>query len=170
MILTASAIDLHRQKSDIVIEPYNSEFLGTVSYKFHTGSEIAMVNTYELDSRAEGNLTHINIPENGMTIQPGNVYLLSTTEVMGSTVFAQQIFGLRSTGSLGLFINVSANLGHVGCITRWTLELIATKPVRIYPGQAIGQIIFWSVVGDWNPYRGEYCYMTVPLPSHLWRE
>ena len=57
---------------------------------------------------------------------------------------------------MGLFLQVSANLGHVGSDHCWTLELVAAYPIRIYPKMRIGQISFWENKGDANEYNGYY--------------
>jgi dCTP deaminase len=89
---------------------------------------------------------------------------------MGSFEFAQQIFGLISIGALGLFIHVSADLGNVGCITQWTLEITTDRPVKIYPEQFIGQIVFWKLLGERKQYQGIFHQMPQSLPSKHWKE
>jgi dCTP deaminase len=169
MILTAEAISRHRTSGEIVIEPFDAKQLGTVSYRFKAGKRIARICA-ELDTRVESVLDDQEIPSAGFLLEPGSVYLVETHEVLGSTTFAQLIFGGRSTGSAGLFIDVSANLGHVGCVTKWTLELVPVRKILLFPGQLLGQITFWRLAGEFAPYRGSYHRMVRPLPSKLWME
>lgn len=169
MILTSRAIAAHRESGEIVIEPFDARLLGTVSYEFHAGSEIARVSG-PLDARIRTDPDFEEVPESGYLLEPRHFYLLSTHELLGSTTFAQRIFGTRAIGSSGLFIDVSADLGHVGCITHWTLELVPTLPILLFPGQRIGQITFWTTAGTDSPYSGYYQAMERPLPSQLWKE
>jgi len=169
MILTAPEIEFYVKRGEIIIEPFDRNLLGTVSYHFRAGKEIGILDT-PLDDRIRTDPTYETISSSGFVLLPGRVYLLSTLEVMGSTIFAQQIFGTLTTGNKGLFIDVSANLGHVGSVTRWTLELVATYPIKIHSGQRIGQIIFWGLQGGYWSYDGSYQDMTRPLPSQIWKE
>lgn len=169
MILTSRAIQMHRDAGEIVLEPFDPQLLGTVSYEFHAGDEIARVDG-PLCSRQKTELTYEPVPDSGYLLEPNRLYLLSTLELMGSSVFAQRIFGTRGTGSCGLFIDVSADLGHVGCITRWTLELVSVVPMLLFPRQRIGQITFWTLSGVSAPYQGPYNAMNRPLPSKSWMD
>lgn len=56
------------------------------------------------------------------------------------------LIGRSSTGRLGLFLQVSADLGHTGAEHKWTLELVAAKPIKIYPNMIIGQISFGKIM------------------------
>ncbi|HAN49483.1 MAG TPA: hypothetical protein DCQ08_00290 [Amoebophilaceae bacterium] len=58
---------------------------------------------------------------------------MPSTEKLGATHFAQMIFGLKQTAALGIYLDISANLGHVGAVTHWTLEITVVQPVIIYP-------------------------------------
>jgi dCTP deaminase len=60
-------------------------------------------------------------------------------------------------GRLGLFLNMTADLGHIGTKSNWTLELTAVQPLRIYPGMVIGQVSFWRTDDSTRArYRGRY--------------
>jgi dCTP deaminase len=169
MILTREAINKYRTSGEIIIEPFDPEQLGTVSYRFRAGNIIARICT-ELDTKEESVLDYQAIPSTGYLLEPGSFYLIPTHELLGSTVFAQLIFGGRSTGSAGLFIDVSASLGHVGCVTHWTLELVPVRKLLLFPGQLLGQITFWRLAGEYAPYRGPYHQKVLPLPSIQWME
>lgn len=80
------------------------------------------------------------------------------------------IFGLKKTAELGIYLDISANLGHVGAVTNWTLELTVVQPVMIYPRLPIGQIIFWDLYGKYDRYRGNYNQHVLPARSLLWLE
>ena len=169
MILTAKEIHKNVQSKRIILEPYSSLALGTISYKFRIGRQISPIHA-ELDSRKSFALAYEEIPTNGYLLKPGLLYLAQTEEIMGSYDFAQQIFGIAPLGNIGVFIHISADLGHVGCVTQWTLEITTDYPVRIYPGQPIGQIIFWALEGEQTQYQGDYHQMHKSLPSKHWKE
>jgi dCTP deaminase len=169
MILTADMITHHRQLGDIVIEPFDQRRLGTVSYHFSLSNVYAPIDGNQ-DSKRQQSVDYLVIPEEGIVLEPDKIYLFSTEELLGSREFAMQIFATKSVGSMGLFIDVSANLGHMGTLCRWTLEMVATNRVRVFPGQIIGQIIFWQTQGPKTHYDGKYQLMKEPLPSMGWKE
>lgn len=169
MILTASKILKEVQFGKIKISPFDEKNLGTISYKFKIGNKICPIRDF-LDSKNQSNLVFEDIPRDGYLLEPGTLYLAQTQEIMGSCEYAQQIFGLRDIGSAGIFIHVSADLGHSGAITQWTLEITSDHRVKIFPFQFFGQIVFWQLYGERTVYQGDYNNMTKALPSKAWKE
>lgn len=80
------------------------------------------------------------------------------------------LIGRSSTGRLGLFLQVSADLGHTGSVHKWTLELVTAKPFRVYPGMITGQISFWLNYGDASLYEGGYSAYSCPQISKMEKE
>ena len=85
---------------------------------------------------------------NGYVLKPHKLYLGNTIETIGSDKYVTQLIGRSSIGRLGLFLQVTAPLGHVGSRHKWTLELKCVQPLRVYPGMKIGQVTFWVMDGD----------------------
>ncbi|MEU5087279.1 deoxycytidine triphosphate deaminase [Streptomyces sp. NPDC021356] len=81
------------------------------------------------------------------------LYLGITLERTGSETYAQLLNGNRTTGSLGIWVHVSAPLGHQGHAIRWTLEIRATRPVRVYPGMTFGKLVFLTTSGTPASYQ-----------------
>jgi dCTP deaminase len=151
------------------IQPFTADNLGTISYKFSLGDYIVVLDQMQDSKRAsKGKLC--KIPSTGMLLHPNILYLASTYEKLGSTHFAQMIFGLKQTASLGIYLDISANLGHVGAVTHWTLEITVVQPVVIYPRISIGQIVFWRMQSDYDRYQGNYNQQVLPEKSLLWLE
>ena len=169
MIITADKIRQHVESGKIILEPFVESQLGTISYKFRLGNKISAIKNM-LDSKKTTNLYFEEIPKSGYVLEPETLYLVQTYEIMGSYDFAQQIFAIRDVGSAGIFIHISADLGHSGAITQWTLEITTDYRITIYPHQFIGQIIFWKLQGLKSMYNGEYQNMTQSLPSKYWKE
>lgn len=96
------------------------------------------------------------LPENGMALHPGRLYLGETMEVMGSSVYAATLYANRSTASMGMWIQFSAPLGHTGAIIPWTLEIRVAQKLIVRPGMSVGKIAFWSTVGVRDAYSGRY--------------
>ena len=68
----------------------------------------------------------------------------------------------HTLGRLGLFLTVSANLGHIGSVHKWTLEIVSAKPFKLYPFMKIGQISFWCNFGEPNLYIDGYSKYSHP--------
>jgi dCTP deaminase len=158
MILTGSEIKKYLRNGDIVISPFNEEQLNPNSYNYRLGD----VLTYKEDS---GEYKTIKLPEEGFILYPNRVYLGHTFEVLGSRKCAMSLIGRSSTGRLGLFLQVSADLGHTGAEHKWTLELVAAKPIKIYPNMIIGQISFWENYGEATLYEEGYSSYSEPQIS-----
>ncbi|MGM5487716.1 MAG: dCTP deaminase [Nanobdellota archaeon] len=163
MILTGNEITKEVNKKNIVIIPFHLEQINPNSYNYRINDELiefTVKNQQKFEKR-------IRIPKSGIILEPHKTYLASTLETLGSNKYAMSLIGRSSLGRLGLFLQVSANLGHTGSIHKWTLELVATKKIRIYPFMIIGQISFWNNKGDINLYRNSYSDFNSPQISKL---
>lgn len=170
MILTGLEIARRRREGAITIEPFGPERLNPQSYNYRLGRTLKVHRTPAADTHAKHELEEIRIPVQGIVLQPGTVYLGTTVEVLGSTEYAMRLIGRSSLGRLGLFLQYSADLGHRGSKHRWTLELEATQPVRVYAGMDIGQVSFWQTAGAVLPYAGTFGHRSdasVPPPGLL---
>lgn len=153
MILTGEAIKKEVRLGHIVIEPYCEANVNPNSYNYHLYPEIIEVSS-ALDFTSA--YRSIQIPCSGYLLRPNALYLSCTMEVFSSKKYAMTLLGRSSIGRLGLFLNLSADLGHQGSSSRWTLELTAVQPIVIYPEMRIGQIAFWHVSGPRRYYDGRY--------------
>jgi len=160
MILSRTEIDRRVAAGSITITPYCPAQLNPTSYSYRLGQEIS-----ELESAspvAGHSDSVIEIPETGMTLQPGRLYLSHTYEVIGSRECVVTLMGRPSIGRLGLFVQLSADLGNVGDAHRWTLELTCVQPIVIYPRMMIGELTFWEARGELAYYSGPYTQFSRP--------
>lgn len=119
-----------------------------------------------IDNKHGGqNLEKITLSAAGFVLQPNKLYLAATHETIGSTKYVTTLLGRSSIGRLGLFLNITADLGHVGAVSQWTLELTVVQPLRIYPSMRIGQVAFWKQMGRIENYCGRYHKDTEPVPN-----
>lgn len=146
MILTRAAIRDAVCAGDIVIDPFDDGGINPNSYNYRLGDTLVHV----------GHGPAFTVDRKGYVLQPGNLYLGHTEEILGSRKYAMTLLGRSSTGRLGLFLNITADLGHMGSLGQWTLELRVVQPLRIYPGCRIGQIAFWETCGRPTNYDGRY--------------
>lgn len=75
------------------------------------------------------------------------------------------LIGRSSVGRLGLFLQVSADLGHTTSQHQWTLELVAAKPIILYPNMKIGQVTFWNNCGVLKPDTFTYANFNYPYEA-----
>lgn len=163
MILTGHEIQKQVSQGNIVIEPFCPEQINPNSYNYRIGDEVIEFS-YANGVKVKRGL---RIPSMGYLLQPHTIYLASTYEVLGSKKYAMSLIGRSSLGRLGLFLQVSANLGHTGSSHKWTLELVSTKPFLIYPNMKVGQISFWTNKGDLVLYHAGYSRFNLPAVSRL---
>jgi len=164
VILTGNEIQRMRENGSLVIEPFDVRQINPNSYNYRLGP---MLGVPKQDQNGKVNFDFIDIPEEGYVLQPQIAYLGHTLETLGSDRYAMSLIGRSSLGRLGLFLQVSANLGHTGSCHQWTLELVSVKPFRIYPRMRIGQISFWLNDGEPLLYKDGYSLHNGPTVSKM---
>lgn len=120
-----------------------------------------------LDMRGENNTVHLKIPEEGLILQPGILYLGRTIETMGSNSFVPIVEGRSSVGRLGIHVHVTAGFCDLGFRGTITLEIHVIHPVRIYPNIPICQAYFLRPEGEIELYKGRYQNQVEPTPSRF---
>lgn len=165
MILTGNQIRREVYKKNIIIEPFIASQINPNSYNYRLGNEYIELSGEEgYYNILGGNVTQptLLIPEEGLVLSPGRLYLCNTFETIGSYHFVTSLIGKSSMGRLGLFLQASADLGHQGEIHQWTLELTCCIPIRIYPRMLIGQVTFWKPIGENYRSKGYYGKFDAP--------
>lgn len=175
MVLTDTQILEAIDRGDIVITPFDPACLGTNSYDVHLGRHMAVYSDYELDAKKHNHIEHFEIGDEGYVIEPGELYLGVTEEYTETHCAVPFLEGKSSVGRLGIDIHATAGKGDVGYCNTWTLEISCVKPVRIYPGMPIGQLIYFTVNGEIrNRYNhkpnAKYNERTHrPIESMMWK-
>ena len=145
MILTDKTIYDEIAARNIVIEPLIEENIGTNSVDLTLSKTLLMYTDHILDVRKKNHYAPMIIPDEGMILQPGILYLASTVEYTETLRHVPIIQGKSSLGRLGLFVHITAGFGDVGFKGHWTLELTCVQPVKIYPGMKIAQICYHDI-------------------------
>lgn len=175
MILSDSEILEEIRRGNIVIEPFRIECLGSNSYDVHLGKILAVYTDTILDARIPPTVEYIEIPPEGFVLQPNELYLGVTEEYTETHRHVPFLEGKSSVGRLGIDIHATAGKGDVGYCNTWTLEISVKKPVRVYAGMPIGQLIYFEVKGEvLNPYNrkksAKYAERSIyPVPSMMWK-
>ncbi len=175
MILTDTEIGQAIERGDIIITPFDRRHLGTNSYDVHLAAHLAVYEAEVLDAKVHNKVRHFDIPPEGYVIQPGELYLGVTEEYTETHNAVPFLEGKSSVGRLGIDIHATAGKGDVGYCNTWTLEISCVKPVRIYAGMPIGQLIYFKVQGKIeNMYHGKpgakYNERSArPVESMMWK-
>ena len=154
-ILTGKEI-LSRLGGDIQIDPFNEEQLNPNSYNLQLFRELLVYRDSVLDPRKEMRTEKILIPDSGLVLSPGQLYLGRTVEYTVTENLVPCLSGRSSIGRLGIVVHQTACFGDTGFSGRWTLEITVTNPVKVYPNLKICQIYYNTVVGEVSPYTGRY--------------
>ncbi|MFG3117898.1 deoxycytidine triphosphate deaminase [Streptomyces sp. NPDC048197] len=152
MILTGPAIAAARAAGEITIDPYDPDRLSPNAYDWRLGDNLRICGG-DLDAAAPTDSTEIAIPRTGFVLQPGVLYLGITHEKTGSETYAQFLNGNRAIGARGIWVHVSAPLGHQGHAIHWTLEIRTSQPVRVYPRMTFGKLVFLQALGATVSYQ-----------------
>lgn len=164
MILTGEAIYDAIVDGAITFHPFDKSAINPNSINYRLGERILHVFANQDDSSSTG-CAELPLENGRFLLKKGLLYLGSTLETIGSEKYVTSLIGRSSIGRLGLFVQVSANLGHVGAIHQWTLELVPSIDIYVYPGQTIGQVSFWRCTGDQQRYDGWFGQHNQPMLS-----
>lgn len=170
MILSGKTIR-EKMGKDIIITPFNESALNPNSYNLTLHNELMIYEEVNLDMRHPNRATTITIPEDGLILRPGTLYLGRTQEYTETYNYVPMLEGRSSVGRLGLSVHVCAGFGDVGFKGYWTLEFHCVQPLRIYPGVGICQIYYHAIEGEYEPYvSGKYQGNTGIQPSLMYRD
>lgn len=170
MILTGKEIE-RRLGNDIIIEPYVAEQLNPNSYNLRLHNELLIYKGDVLDPKENNETETLVIPEEGLVLEPGQLYLARTLEYTETQGLVPMILGRSSIGRLGITVHITSGFGDVGFCGYWTLQLTCVKKVRIYPNMKICQIFYHNVLGEYDNYSSKkYQGSTKIMSSQLYKE
>lgn len=156
MILSGKEIE-NRIGGDIIIDPYDKNRINPNSYNLSLHDELVIYSEPLLDMKRDNPYQKIQIPADGLMLEPNRLYLGRTVEFTETKGLVPMLEGRSSVGRLGLFVHVTAGFGDVGFKGYWTLEIFCVQPIRIYSGVEICQIYYHSIEGDYENYSsGKY--------------
>ena len=173
MLLGGKTIIEEVNNGNIMISPFDSNRVGPNSYNLSLDNKLLVygpsvidrltgdgvqpyIPEYIIDMKKDNPTSEIIIPEEGLILEPGIVYLGKTKERTFTEKYVPKLEGRSSTGRLGLLIHVTAGLGDIGFDGYWTLELAVMQRLRIYPGAEVCQVCFETVSDNTIKYNGKY--------------
>ncbi|ASP41056.1 dCTP deaminase [Leptospira interrogans] len=156
MILTGKEIQ-KRIGNDIVITPYSEKQLNPNSYNLRLHEELLVYTELPLDMKNPNPAEKLVIPESGLLLKPGILYLGRTLESTETHNLVPMLEGRSSIGRLGMLVHVTAGFGDVGFKGFWTLEISVIQPLIVYPGVEVCQIFYHTLEGQITEYTsGKY--------------
>jgi dCTP deaminase len=158
MVLTGMEIKNQVKLGSIFIEDFDEKRLNPNSYNLRLFNELKVYDFQDhLDMHTKADLRTIVMSESGYILKANTIYLGRTLEMTRTNGFVPQIQGRSSIGRLGIDIHKTAGWGDDGFENYWTLEIVATQPVKIYPFVEFCQIIYMKSFGDTSlKYHGKY--------------
>jgi dCTP deaminase len=171
-IMILSGLEIKKElNKKIFIEPYKPELLNPNSYNLRLHNKLLVYTQFPLDMKTPNPTKEIIIPEEGLLLEPGNLYLGRTLERTATKGYVPMLEGRSSIGRLGMFIHVTAGFGDVGFEGFWTLEISVTHPLVIYPGVEICQIFYHSLQGEAEEYHSNKYHQNQGIqPSLLYKD
>ena len=156
---------------DIFIDPFNERQVGPNSYNLRLHNELLVYEDEILDMKKQHAVKKIIIPQEGMILDAGKLYLGRTVEYTKTDNHVPMLEGRSSVGRLGLFIHITAGFGDVGFNGYWTLEIFCVQPIRIYPDVEICQIFYHTIEGEYTRYMSnKYQNNKGIQPSMLYKD
>jgi dCTP deaminase len=159
----------------IEIRPFDIKSLGSNSYDLTLGDKLLVYTEKRLDAKKPNPFKYVDIPREGFTLLPGELYLGFTNEYTFTKDLVPQLEGKSSIGRLGICVHLTAGFGDVGFAGHWTLEITCVKPVTIYASMPIAQMFWFRTSGYClNPYsiksNSKYGNQpAIPIPSAMWK-
>lgn len=175
MILTDKEILENMEKGLIKVSPFRRECLGSNSYDVHLGKTLAVYKDSVLDAKKHNQIESFEIPDEGYILTPDNFYLGVTLEYTETHAHVPFLEGKSSVGRLGIDIHATAGKGDIGFCNYWTLEISVKKPVRVYHGMPVGQLIYFETKGELlTSYKDKASakyneVRPLPMESMMWK-
>ncbi|SBT41801.1 dCTP deaminase [Micromonospora auratinigra] len=170
MILTGHEIRSRIEADDIVVTPFDPDFINPNSIDLTLDDRVLRYRDPVIDPRVEPEVVEEKIPEDGLLLEPMSFCLGSSREVVGSTKYVPLVHAKSSTARAGLFVHVTADLIDIGSIGTITFQLYSTLALRVYRGMRIAQMTFWKPQGEITLYDGKYQGSAGPQKSMIFRD
>ncbi|MGL5972892.1 MAG: dCTP deaminase [Oscillospiraceae bacterium] len=171
MILSGKEIVKQIELGNIEISDFDFKCLNPNSYNLRLHDKLLVYENNLLDMKSENKCTEIIIPDDGLILNPGTLYLGRTLEKTTTKTFVPMLEGRSSVGRLGLYIHVTAGFGDVGFSGYWTLEIHCVQPIKIYKNVELCQIYYHTIQGEYDEYKsGKYQNNESVQPSMMYKD
>lgn len=168
-MLSANKILSEMKRGHITIMPMNPQNLGPISYDMSIENKLIEIpasyqngddehNVIDTKGESEHFQKEVIIPEDGIILFPGSLYLATTKEEIWSDTYVPCVSGRSSFARAGIEVHHTSFFANPGHRFKWILEISVTVPIKIYPDSKICQLYFEDVIGSLNgfEYHGKY--------------
>ena len=156
---------------NIDIYKVNEDTLGENYLNVTLANDLKVYTEPFLDIKKSNPTQKILIPEEGLVLEPGKLYLGRTNEYTKTYNFVPLLGGTDKLAALGMEIHVTAGFGDHGFEGTWTLEIVCTYPTKVYPNMPIGRLYYFPLIGDNSiEYKGKYLGQVKATESRIERE
>jgi len=155
VILSAKEILKKIEDKSITITPYDKAKLNPNSYDLSLGDTVLRSKDKVIDVKQKPGFEEVTIPQDGLVLEPGQLFLVGTQEYTETTGAVPVLFGKSSLSRLGLSIHCTGGFGDNGFKGNWTLALSCVKPIKIYPDMKICQIVYFDIADSAALYTSE---------------
>lgn len=181
-VLTGKEIIRQVKNSNIQVTPYLEENVGANSLDLRLGKVLVThvdLNTSKgmpgyvaaeqvvLDTKKEDKVFRTEIPDEGIILKPGIMYLASTMEEIFTDKYVPFVDGRSSFARKGAQVHITAGVCEIGFRGTVTLEIKVTYPIRVYPGDRVCQVYYHTIEGEASLYRGRYQGQQEPTASRM---
>jgi dCTP deaminase len=113
-------------------------------------------------------------PKKGWLLKPGIGYLMHTVERVRTDKYVPVLDGKSTIGRLFVTAHITAGFGDPGFDGQYTLEVVSTYPITVFPFMRFCQIRFHTQVGEPVDYQSKGTYKGElakgPIPSYSWKQ
>lgn len=141
-----------RLHPDMLVYKLN-DAVGTYTSARQAGADFAP--QVRLDMKRDNQTEKVTIPETGIIMRPGTLYIGRTVEHTKAFNCVPCLNGRSSIGRLGVMVHVTAGFGDVGFCGTWTLELVVVHPIVVYPYVPVCQIAYDTISRRHRPYQSK---------------
>lgn len=161
---------IRRLGTDIEIENFDEKKVNPNSYNLTLNEKLLVYTDNIIDMKKDNPVEEVIIPEEGVVLVPGKLYLAKVNEYTKTHNLVPIVEGRSSVGRLGLSVHPSTGFGDNGFEGRFTLELTVAQPLRIYKDVEICQIVFHTIEGESDKYKGRYQHSEDVVSCRLYKD
>lgn len=166
-MLNSNGIEAELKRGSIYVDGMRSDV-------FENGVTVTLGDTLKvydgpaLDVTKSSPYEEFTIPESGLILKPGELYIGRTHEFTKTYGFVPILKGTEELAALGMDIHVTAGFGDNGFEGTWTLEIKCSLPTIVYPNMKVGYLTYDPLIGSADTlYRGKYFGQIDPTTSRL---
>lgn len=156
---------------NIFVDDLNKDDINNCYILVYLSNHLKVYDCDVIDIKNSNSFKDIIIDEDGYTLEPNKLYIGSTTKFTRTYGYVPMLTSFDELAVCGVEIHVTAGFGDNGFEGTWTLEIVSTEKVKLYPNMLIGRTYYHQLIGDPSiTYKGKYLGQVEPTESRIERE